>query len=135
MRLATSQVVQLADGRVKHAAEGDWLIAQGRLSIDVVGAAQLTTLYQIDEPGSRTFSAAVCDRLEQTTGLGSTRTGEELVKAVERLARIQIGTIHVDFTPGQLEEIHQRATKRGHTVEQELRAAVDRVKDAIFWGK
>jgi hypothetical protein len=71
--------------------------------------------------------------LEQTLGLGATRTPADLVKAVERLAAIHVGTIQIDFTPGQLDEIAHRATKRGHTIQQELQAVVDRIREELFW--
>jgi hypothetical protein len=40
--------------------------------------------------------------------------------------------VKVEFSPGQLEEIAHRAAKRGRSVEAELNAAVDRIKDEIF---
>ena len=97
-----------------------------------MGEGQLAVRYIVDE-GGQLLSQAICDRLELTTGLGSTRTPEDLCTAVERLAKISIGTIQIDFTPGQLEEIHHRAVKRGRTVKQELQAVVDRIREAIFW--
>ena len=133
VRLATAQTVQLADGRDLHATVGDWLITRGRIIVDVVGQAQLAERYSIVDGNERLLSAALRTRLEQTLGLGSTRTPEDLIEAVERLAAISIGTIHIDFTPGQLEEIKYRSTKRGRSVEQELQAVVDRIREEIFW--
>ena len=133
VRLATAQSVRLADGREFAARAGDWLITQGRSIVDLVGDSQLAARYTPDEGGARTLPATICARLEQTTGIGSTRTPEDLVQAVERLAKIAIGTIQIDFTPGQLDEIAYRAKKRGWTVEQSLRAVVDRIKEELFW--
>jgi hypothetical protein len=59
-------------------------------------------------------------------------TPADLVAAIERLASIAIGAVKVEFSPGQLEEIAHRAAKRGRSVEAELNAAVDRIKDEIF---
>lgn len=126
-------MVTLADGRQLQGQVGDWLVTQGRLVIDVVAASRLTSRYEIVEARDRILPAALCARLEQTTGIGSTRSPEDLVNAVERLAAISIGTVHVDFTPGQLEEIRYRATKRGQTVQQALQAVVDRIREEIFW--
>lgn len=132
VRLPADQLVHLADGREVSARTGDWIVTQGRTIIDCVGDTQLDARYKVDE-GGKIFSAMTCARLEQTTGIGSTRTPEDFCAAVERLAKITIGTIQIDFTPGQLEEIHQRATKRGRTVKQELQAVVDRIREEIFW--
>jgi hypothetical protein len=133
VRLATDQAVRLADGRERTAAVGDWLITQGRTVIDLVGADQLAARYTVDDDGERLLSTGVCAQLEQTLGLGATRTPADLVKAVERLAAIHVGTIQIDFTPGQLDEIAHRATKRGHTIQQELQAVVDRIREELFW--
>lgn len=132
VRLVSAQPVQLADGREVIASVGDYLITRGRTSVDVVGPSQLAVRYEIEERVCA-LSPETCLRLEQTTGIGSTRTSHDLVLAVERLAKISIGSIQIDFTPGQLEEIAQRATKRGRTVQQELQAVVDRIREEIFW--
>lgn len=130
---ATTQTVTLVDGRTLAAIAGDWLIARGRQLVDVVSEAQLSARYTIDEPNACVLPAATCAQLEQTTGIGSTRTPADLVKAVERLAKIEVGGIRIDFTPGQLDEIAHRAKKRGRTIQQELQAVVDRIREELFW--
>jgi hypothetical protein len=79
------------------------------------------------------LSRAECNTIEEITGLGTTRTPADLVKAVERLASIRIGDVRLPFTPGQLEELQHRARKRGHSVEQEMRAVVGRIEDELFY--
>jgi hypothetical protein len=79
------------------------------------------------------LSRAECNTIEEITGLGTTRTPAELLKAVERLASIRIGDVRLPFTPGQLEELQHRARKRGHSVEQEMRAVVGRIEDELFY--
>ena len=74
-----------------------------------------------------------CNQLEETTGLGTTRTGPELVRAVERLASMKIGDIRIPFTPGQLAELQHRAHKRGRSLEEEMRAVVRRIEDELFY--
>jgi hypothetical protein len=133
VRLATDQTVQLPDGRTLRAQAGDWLITRGRIVTDVVGASQLAERYAVVDEGERLLTRAICTRLEQTLGIGAMRNVDALIEAVERLAAISIGTIAIEFTPGQLEEIKFRATKRGQTVQQALQAVVDRIKDEIFW--
>ncbi len=134
VRLPTAREVTLYDGRTVQAGVGAWMITRGKIILDVATPQALNQRYEVIDDQGLTLRGYDRDRLEQTTGVGSTRTPTDLVEAVERLAAISIGTIHVDFTPGQLAEIKHRAAKRGHTVEQELRATVDRIKEAIFWG-
>lgn len=131
--LPEDRVVELASGQRVQGRIGDWLITRGRVVVDLVGQSKLRERYQIVDPRALTLTGQERDRLEATTGVGSTRTTTDLLIAVERLAAISIGSIHVDFTPGQLEEIAYRAKKRGRTVEQELRAVVDRIKEDLFW--
>lgn len=83
-------------------------------------------------PGGLLLSAADCRAIEETTGFGTTRSPAALRAAVERLATIAIGDIRLAFTPGQLEEIAHRAGKRGRTIEQEMKAVVDRIEDELF---
>lgn len=120
----------LPTGQPITAKAGDWLITRGQQVVDVVAALEPT--YEPLSAAMLEIDVAVAQRLERTLGLGAAHSPFTLVEAVERLASISIGTVHVDFTPGQLDEIKHRAGKRGHTVEQELRAVVDRIKDEIF---
>jgi len=78
------------------------------------------------------LSPADCNRLEEITGFGSTRSPEVFLAAVDRLASMRFGDIRVPFTPGQLEEIAHRASKRGRTVQAEMQAVVDRIQDELF---
>jgi hypothetical protein len=133
VRLATDQAVTLPDGRLAKAMAGDWLITRGRTVVDVVGPSQLAERYAIADGNERLLTAAMRTKLEETLGVGTTRTPEDLLAAVERLASIKIGEIKIAFTPGQLEEIKFRAVKRGQTIEQALQAVVDRIKEEIFW--
>lgn len=133
VRIASDTRVRLADGRDVQATAGLWLVNNGRITVDVLSEALLRERYQIVDQGERRLTAVDCARLELTTGVGSTRTAADLCAAVERLARITIGTVQVDFTPGQLEEIAYRAKKRGQTVQQALQAVIDRIREELFW--
>jgi hypothetical protein len=79
------------------------------------------------------LSAADCRQLDDLLGLGATRSGPDLVRAVERLASLRFGDIRIPFTPGQLSEIQHRAEKRGRTVQAEMQAVVDRLQDELFY--
>jgi hypothetical protein len=133
VRAPADQTLTLADGRIARVVAGDWLVTRDRIVLDVVGPAQLAERYQIADDATRLLSGQVCTRLEATLGIGATRTPEDLVAAVERLAKIEIGGIQIEFTPGQLEEIKHRAKKRGWTVAQSLQAVIDRIKEDLFW--
>jgi len=122
----------LPSGQIVFPTPTDWLVCRDDLLTDVCTEEQLLKSYQILEEGTF-LSRARCVQIEESTGVGSTRTPAELVKAISRLARITIGDIRIDFTPGQLEEIAHRAAKRGYTVEQEIGRIVDRIKDEIFY--
>lgn len=130
-RLHEAVLVEIAGEGVSLRA-GDWLIVRGTTAVGWALGGNLVEHYEIVPEGDLALPMAVRQRIEKTTGIGSTNSPAALAGAIERLASIQIGTIAIEFTPGQLEEIRHRASKRGHTVEQELRAAVDRVKGEIF---
>jgi len=124
--------VMLPSGQVTFPALTDYIISRGDQIVDVCDATALTARYQIVTEGL-TIPRESCVRIEEITGVGTTRTPAELLKAVSRLAAIAIGDVHIPFTPGQLEEIKHRAGKRGFSVAQELQRIVDRIKDEIFY--
>jgi hypothetical protein len=96
----------------------------------------VTSFIENDAPASQPglqLSPGACNRLEETLGLGATRSPEFLTIAVERLASMQIGDIRIPFTPGQLAELQHRAEKRGRTVEAEMRAVVARIEEELFY--
>lgn len=132
MQTTGPYLVELPAGERVEVRAGDWLITRGQTIVDWARADALDRTYEMILDGELRLPRVVVQRLERTTGIGTGRDPYALVEAVERLAAIAIGTIHVEFTPGQLDEIAHRARKRGHTVQQELEAAVDRVKDEIF---
>lgn len=127
------QMVVLASGEECVVAKGDWLIHQGDAIIDTATTNGLLTRYDLVQEAGLQLTQTDCALLERTTGLGSTRSVPELVQAVERLATLRIGEVRIDFTPGQLTEIHHRAQKRGITVEQEISRIVDRIKEELFY--
>jgi hypothetical protein len=124
--------LEMPDGTVLPGREQEWMISAGAQVIDLV--QKLDEKYEIVAEGM-VLSREVCVQIEKTTGIGTSHSVDKLVAAIERLARISIGSVKVEFTPGQLEELKHRATKRGSTLKQELQRAVDRVKDEIFYGR
>lgn len=131
--LDRDQIVTDVDGRRIRAQAGEWLITRGKLVIEVIGKDAITARYTVVAQGDLTIPAGICATIEDTTGIGTTRSPEALLGGIQRLAAIEIGTVKVAFTPGQLEEIALRARKRGQTVQQSLEAVVDRIKHELFW--
>jgi hypothetical protein len=124
----------LPDGTEVILRVGDWAVyaGQGNVVVAVITDAEFPGPYEIVADGTLTLSKADREALEAVTGVGTTQTPAGLVLAVSRLARISIGDVNIPFTPGQLEELQYRATKRGQTVEQAIRAVVDRIRDELF---
>jgi hypothetical protein len=125
--------VGLADGRTVVAQPGDTRICRDGLVLDVVSPARFRAEYEVVIERGLTLSAADCNHLEETLSLGATRSVPTFVAAIERLASLRFGDIRIPFTPGQLEEIQHRARKRGRTVEAEMQAVVDRIRDELFY--
>jgi len=122
----------LPSGQVVFPKPADWIVSREGQIIDVCTAEQLAERYEDIEDGLL-VPRPICTIIEEVTGVGTTRSASELYKAVQRLALIKIGDVTIPFTPGQLEEIKHRASKRGHSVAQEIQRIVDRIKDEIFY--
>lgn len=114
------------------ARPGDWIITLGTELIEVVPDRDFAKKFAVIEDGM-VLTRATCGRIEAITGIGTAQSPDRLLAALDRLAKISIGEVKIDFTPGQLEEIKHRATKRGQTVEQTVQAIVDRIKDELFF--
>lgn len=123
--------LKFSTGAPWTAKPGDWIVTLGTDLLEVVSARDFPSRFAFIEEGM-VLPRTVCRRIEEITGMGTTQTPEALVKSIDRLARISIGGVKIDFTPGQLEEIKHRALKRGYTVEQEIQRIVDRIRDEIF---
>jgi hypothetical protein len=111
---------------------GDWQIYNGAQCVAVLHADQFPGPYEIVAEGTLTLSLQDRELLEATTGVGTTQTAVDLIKAVQRLARIGIGDVRIPFTPGQLEEIAYRAEKRGITVQRAIQDVIDRISGELF---
>lgn len=126
------QTVTLPDGHDALARHGDWLLAKHDTVIDVVSPAQLARTYEPVEDRGLVLTGDCRTQIERTLGVGSTETPEHLVTAIDRMARLVIGDVRVDFTPGQWEYLAHRAEKQGLTVDQLVRRVVDWVT-AELW--
>jgi hypothetical protein len=111
---------------------GDWVVTQANDILDVLPADVFRHQYEIADEGSLTISGKDRALIEQTLGIGSTLDSSRLVGSIVRLARLSIGEIAVDFTPGQWEELDHRAKKRGLTVENLVKQIVAKVTQDIW---
>lgn len=134
VRVEVERTVSLADGSATTVYPGDWVVHHGRSAITVIRKQTFPSPFEIVQPNTLTLTHEERQAIEAVTGLGTTATGRELVAAVQRLAKLSIGEVNIPFTPGQIEELKHRADKRGHTLEQEVQAVIDRIKDELFWG-
>ncbi len=133
VRIGESQAVTLPDDVTVVARPGDWIVQVGHVPISVVSSTAFPAPYELVEEGSLTLSRLDREDLDGLLGLGASQSADALVAAARRLARLSIGEVDLPFTPGQLEELHYRAGKRGQTVAQAVEAVVDRIKDELFW--
>ena len=120
------QQVSLPDGTFITTQVGEWMITREERVVDVVSTHELRKRYEPTEKEGVLVSGDTRSRIERSLGVGSTETPEMLATAVERLARLTIGDIRVDFTPGQWEEIRHRATKMGLHPKAVIQRLVDR---------
>lgn len=72
------------------------------------------------------------DRLEQILSGGTLRDAEDLVAKVQKLASLEIGEIRVDWTPGQLRELQEYARRNRKTLQEVVKATVERMGAQFF---
>lgn len=111
---------------------GDWVVCRGAHPIDVLSTVAFKKLYEPIEAGMLLPDPAR-EHLETLLGVGAARTPEALLQAVQRISDLQIGGVHVEFTPGQLEELQRRAESNGRTVQEETERIVRHLSGDVFW--
>jgi len=112
---AQAQRVVLPSGYSIYAAIGDWIVANGERIVDVVPPDQFDRCYEFVSQSLTLPDKARAD-LDRVLGLGATHSANDLVFAVDRLARLQIGEIVVELTPPQWEELKKRAAVQNQPV-------------------
>lgn len=131
-QLTAPEAFTLPDGEDVRGRNGEWVLLHGLIVVDVIPPAMFAERFEEVVENTLTIAGTVRARLEKALGFGSTLTPEHLAAAVERLARLSIGTIDLDFTPGQWEELQHRASKRGISLEALVQQVVDRITSE-FW--
>lgn len=120
----------------KYAGRASELAARkpgATLSASEVMAAQLDRFKDVD-PIDRIVIVDTKRRgaLEEILGGGSLMNAEDLVVKVKRLAKIEIGGIAVQFTPGQLEELKNRAARNRLSVQELTQRTVRGLSENFF---
>ncbi len=120
-------------GETSYAHAGDMLLTEADGSpIEVVPAEVLAELYEPFPEGEIILSPEHITRIAKVLRFGATKTAADLTKAVEQMAAIRIGGIKVEFNPAQVEELKNRAAKRGWTVEKYMQYLVDRFTQDLW---
>ena len=106
--LQLAEVFSLPDGSKRAGYPLDWVIYRQDLVVDVVPHAIFERLYEPVTQGLVVPDEAR-PQLERVLGIGTTKDVRSLLDAVARLAKLSVGNIQIDFTPGQWEELTRRA--------------------------
>lgn len=126
------QLVNLPHGIACTAYPGDWLIANGAQVVAVVDEEAYRAEYEVVDATGLVLGEEARYRIERSLGVGSSESPEHLVTAIERVARLTVGDVRVDFTPGQWEHLSHRAGKMGITVADLLKRIVDRITGDLW---
>lgn len=132
MTARTPLDLPLQSGRKVLGEPGDWVVTQKDMIIEVLPADIFRHQYEPAQADSLTISGKDRTAIEQILGIGSTLDAARLVGSITRLARLEIGGVVLDFTPGQWEELHHRAEKRGITTENLVKQIVARITSEIW---
>lgn len=130
----TGQLVRTARQTLVVPGPTDYVIYSGNAVLDVVPADKLPKVYEVKAEGALLLGGPSRRTLDEILGIGATQTEEALVAAVQRLASLTIGEQHIDFTPGQWEELARRAARNGRSVADEVSKVVARIEDELFHG-
>lgn len=124
--------VILPSGHELRGYAGDWVVTRNEQPIDLLSQARFEQTYEpIPEP-TLVLTKADQTALEQQLGFGATASSQTLRQAVQRLAALQIGSVDVNFSVTQWEELARRAERRGKTVSEYMQQVVDRLLQDLW---
>lgn len=124
--------VNLPNGESMRASVGDWLIARQEQIVDVCDDKRLREVYEPAEQTGLVLRDDARFQAERALGIGSTDTPEHLVAAINRLARLKVGDVQVEFTPGQWEHLAHRAGKMGISTGELVRRIAEKITQDIW---
>ena len=79
-----------------------------------------------------TVTGEALQRLETLLGGGSIHSEADLTTKVERLAGISFAHVRLEFSPGQLEQLAEKAARADMTVEQLVERAQAKICEQFF---
>lgn len=128
-KLTERKTITLPNGFPTQGYPGDYAITSEGHIVDLV-----TTLtdYEIVQEGLF-LPDHVRAEVERVLGVGAMKSPKDLVHAAERLAKLEIGQLRVDFSPGQWEELSRKAVVQSQSVEEYLARLVKKFT-ADIWG-
>lgn len=126
------QPYELPSGRLVTPLVGDWVLSRGSHVLSILPDREFHLQYEIVDDQALTLSGADRIVIERTLGFAATETRDHLLTAITRLARLEIGSIVVDFSPAQWEELAHRATKRGLPVATLVKQIVDKLTQDLW---
>lgn len=112
----------------------DVILSRGGVPVQVLPLARFHKEYEPADPRALTLSGADRATIERTLGFAATETPQHLVTAITRMARLSIGQIEVDFSPGQWEELSHRAAKMRLTTGDLVKRIVGKLTQDLFTG-
>lgn len=104
----------------------------GQRDIQLVAAQALKRGAELPEGRVVLLSGEPLERVEKVFQGGSVLNGADLAQKVERQAGISMLHVRLPFTPGQLEDLQERAVRQGLTVEQLVERAAGRIYEQFF---
>lgn len=127
--MAEKRTCWLPGNHMQIALPGDFVISHPRLG--VLDVTSNLNEYEIIEEGL--FLPEIHrQELERVLGIGVMRSPADLIRAVDRIARLEIGGILVDFTPGQWEELRRKAEVQSLSVEEYLQRQVKKFTQDLW---
>lgn len=124
--------VTLPSGHVRACYAKEWIVCRNDKPVEVLSDEMFHRLYEPVLQGL-VLPAKVLGWLEEHVGLGSTKDPKALMDGIQRLVDLKVGSISVDFTPAQYEELKLRAEKRGSTLTEEITRVVEHLTSDVFW--
>lgn len=129
-RAETQEVLEVGVKSV-IVAPGQWVVCDGQTVLDVLDAPVFDKAYLRTETGL-VLSTETRAQVETLLGPGSTRSSDEFLLALKRLARIHCGEIDLPFTPAQVEELKARADKQRIPLDAYVRRLLDRFTQDLW---
>ena len=130
--LTEKTYLTLPSGTVLTGYPGEWVITREATVYAIVSEQEFRQHYAPADRPKLQITPEDQSTLAKLLGFGSTNSSLELTRAVEKLARLRIGDVEVNFSPGQWEEIARRAEKRGQPIAKYMIGVVDKVLQDLW---